>query len=60
MDNTVIARRIKREWANFRNLVEENKQEICDPSKFLKPNGYEVTRSDNFGSWYATKNGLTF
>ena len=60
MDNTVIARHIKREWANFRNLVEENKQEICDPSKFLKPNGYEVTRSDNFGSWYATKNGLTF
>ena len=59
MDNIIIARHLKREWANFRNLVEENKKEIVYPSKFLAPNGYEV-KDSGFGGWYATKNGLTF
>ena len=59
MDKTTIARHIKREWAKFRNLVEENKREISNPSRFLEPNGYEVVGS-GWGAWYATKNGLTF
>lgn len=59
MDNTIIARHIKKEWNNFYKLVKENEREIVHPESFLEPNGYEVLKG-SFMNWYATKNGLRF
>ena len=59
MDNTIIARHIKKEWNNFYKVVKENEEEILHPEKFLQENGYDVLPS-GFRGWYATKNGLRF
>ena len=59
MNNTTIARHIKKEWHDFYAIVKTNEREIGTIAKILTENGYEVM-SNNFGSWYATKNGLRF
>jgi len=61
MDKTIIARHIKKEWANFANVVEHNKEKIGTKEcrQFLEENGY-TTMPTPFMGIYADKNGLRF